>query len=198
MSHFTNTACEIGCRMWRSSRCGRATTLFAKLLKQTTSNYFTKSNLSVTVSQRHRQLSAARCGRATTLFAKLPKQTTSNYFTKSNLSVTVSVSQRHRHLSEEIFYDSLGIGIQIRGGAKSISTEVLNMFFFLLFLYKTMFVVSWAKATGGISQQHRALFFLLLDNNTRSTISCSCVGEMPCHGGDWQQRCTWLQGVRRV
>ena len=60
MSHFTNTACEIGCRMWRSSRCGRATTLFAKLLKQTTSNYFTKSNLSVTVSQRHRQLSAAR------------------------------------------------------------------------------------------------------------------------------------------
>ena len=106
--------------MWRSSRCGRATTLFAKLLKQTTSNYlkyFTKSNLSVTVSQRHRQLSAARCGRATTLFAKLLKQTTSNYFSKSNLSVTVS--QRHRHLSEEIFYDSLGIGIQIRGGAKS-------------------------------------------------------------------------------
>ena len=42
---------------------------------------------------------------------------TSNNFTKSNLSVTVS--QRHRHLSEEIFYDSLGIGIQIRGGAKS-------------------------------------------------------------------------------
>ena len=42
---------------------------------------------------------------------------TSNYFTESNLSVTVS--QRHRHLSEEIFYDSLGIGIQIRGGAKS-------------------------------------------------------------------------------
>ena len=39
------------------------------------------------------------------------------YFTKSNLSVTVS--RRHRHLSEEIFYDSLGIGIQIRGGAKS-------------------------------------------------------------------------------
>ena len=71
-----NTACEIGCRMWRSSRCGRAATLFAKLLKQTTSNYFTKSNLSVTVSQRHRQLSAARCGRATTLFAKLLKQTT--------------------------------------------------------------------------------------------------------------------------
>ena len=71
-----NTACEIGCRMWRSSRCGRATTLFAKLLKQTTSNYFTKSNLSVTLSQRHRQLSAARCGRATTLFAKLLKQTT--------------------------------------------------------------------------------------------------------------------------
>ena len=70
-----NTACEIGCRMWRSSRCGRATTLFAKLLQQTTSNYFTKSNLSVTVSQRHRQLSAARCGRATTLFAKLLKQT---------------------------------------------------------------------------------------------------------------------------
>ena len=33
-----------------------------------------------------------------------------NYFTK-NLSVTVS----QRHLSEEIFYDSLGIGIQIRG-----------------------------------------------------------------------------------
>ena len=90
---------------------------FAKLLKQTTSNYFTKSNLSVTVSQRHRQLSAARCGRATTLFAKLLKQTTINYFTKSNLSVTVS--QRHRHLSEEIFYVSLGIGIQIRGGAKS-------------------------------------------------------------------------------
>ena len=108
-----NTDCEIGCRIWRSSRCGRATTLFAKLLKQTTSNYFTKSNLSVTVSHRHRQLSAARCGRATTLFAKLLKQTTSNYFTKSNLSVTVS--QRHRHLSEEIFYDSLGIGIQIRG-----------------------------------------------------------------------------------
>ena len=41
-----------------------------------TSNNFTKSNLSVTVSQRHRQLSAARCGRATTLFAKLLKQTT--------------------------------------------------------------------------------------------------------------------------
>ena len=65
------------------------------------------------------QLSAARRGRATTLFAKLLKQTTSNYFTK-NLSVTVS----QRHLSEEIFYDSLGIGIQIRGdpnprGAKS-------------------------------------------------------------------------------
>ena len=82
--------------MWTSSRCGRATTLFAKLLKQTTSNYFTKSNLSVTVSQRHRQLSAARCGRATTLFAKLLKQTASNCFTKSNLSVTVS--QRHRHV----------------------------------------------------------------------------------------------------
>ena len=113
-----NKACEIGCRMWRSSRCGRATTLFARLLKQTTTkNYFTKNNLSVTVSQRHRQLSAARCGRATTLFAKLLKQTTSNYFTKCNLSVTVS--QRHRHLSEEIFYDSLGIGIQIGGGAKS-------------------------------------------------------------------------------
>ena len=45
---------------------------------------------------------------------------TSNYFTKSNLSVTVS--QRHRHLSEEIFYDSLGIGSQIRGGAKSTHT----------------------------------------------------------------------------
>ena len=99
--------------MWRSSRCGRATTLFAKLLKQTTSNYFTKSNLSVTVSHRHRQLSAARCGRATTLFAKLLKQTTSNYFTKNNLSVTVS--QRHRHLSEEIFYDSLGIGSKSPG-----------------------------------------------------------------------------------
>ena len=42
---------------------------------------------------------------------------TRNYFTKSNLSVTVS--QRHQHLSEEIFYDSLGIGIQICGGAKS-------------------------------------------------------------------------------
>ena len=45
--------------------------------------------------------------------------TKTNYFTKSNLSVSLTVSQRHRHLSEEIFYDSLGIGIQIRGGAKS-------------------------------------------------------------------------------
>ena len=115
-----NTACEIGCRMWRSLRCGRATTLFAKLLKRTTVLVITSPKvMSVTVSQRHRQLSAARCGRATTLFAKLLTQTTvlqcSNYFTKSNLSVTVS--QRYRHLSEEIFYDSLGIRIQIRGGA---------------------------------------------------------------------------------
>ena len=51
------------------------------------------------------------------IVANFLKQTTSNYFTKSNLSVTES--QRHRHLSEEIFYDSLGIGIQIRRGAKS-------------------------------------------------------------------------------
>ena len=94
--------------MWPSNN------IVCKITK-TTSNYFTKNNLSVTVSQRHRQLSAARCGRATTLLAKLLKQTTSNYFTKSNLSVTVS----QRHLSEEIFYDSLGIGIQIREGAKS-------------------------------------------------------------------------------
>ena len=72
-----NTACEIGCRMWRSSRCGRATTLFTKLLKQTTVLVITSPKvMSVTVSQRHRQLSAARCGRATTLFAKLLKQTT--------------------------------------------------------------------------------------------------------------------------
>ena len=62
------------------------------------------------------QLSAVRRGRATTLFAKLLKHTTvlhSNYFTK-NLSVTVS----QRHLSEEIFYDSLGIGIHIRGAGE--------------------------------------------------------------------------------
>ena len=140
-----NTACEIGCRMWRSSRCGRATTLYAKLLKQTTSNYLTKSNLSVTVSQRHRQLSAARCGRATTLFAKLLKQTTctSNYITKSNLSVTVS--QRHRHLSEEIFYDSLGIGIQIRGGAKSALPRIWLPTFDVIILEAIVY-----KVNGGI------------------------------------------------
>ena len=37
--------------------------------------------------------------------------TNTNYYFTKNLSVTVS----QRHLSEEIFYDSLGIGIQIRG-----------------------------------------------------------------------------------
>ena len=116
-----NTACEIGCRMWRSSRCGRATTLFAKLLKQTTSNYFTKSNLSVTVSQSLETSTAFCCEMwpSNNIVCKITKTNycTNNYFTKSNLSVTVS--QRHRHLSEEIFYDSLGIGIQIRWGAKS-------------------------------------------------------------------------------
>ena len=83
-----------------------------------TSNYFTKSN----VSHCEPETSTAFCCEmwpSNNIVCKITKTNycTSNYFTKSNLSVTVS--QRHRHLSEEIFYDSLGIGIQIRGGAKS-------------------------------------------------------------------------------